>query len=191
MFAWQKKKIVLGSKSPRRKELLGHICPDFEMRIQDVDEVYDPAMDPRMVPEYLAKIKAEALLPTLQENEIILTADTIVLLEGEIIGKPETLEHALEMLQKLNGKRHEVITGCGLLSQEKERYFSVTTEVYFKQLSTEALRYYVEQYKPLDKAGSYGVQEWIGLVGVERIDGSFYNVMGLPVAQLWDELEKF
>lgn len=191
MLAWQSKKLILGSKSPRRKELLAQISPNFEMRIQDVDEVYDPEMNPREVPEYLAKIKAKALLDGLKADEIILTADTIVLLKNEIIGKPVSLENALEMLEKLSGNRHEVITGCCLKSLQKERLFSVTTEVYFKKMETALLRYYVEQFKPLDKAGSYGIQEWIGLVGVERINGSYYNVMGLPVAELWDELEKF
>jgi len=191
MINWQNKKIILGSKSPRRSELLAQITENFEVRIQDVEEIFDAHLDPRKVPEYLAKIKAEALIEKLMEDEIILTADTIVLLENQILGKPKSLDDAYEMLQQLNGKKHEVITGCCLKTKQKERLFSVCTDVYFKNMSLDSLRSYVDKFKPLDKAGSYGVQEWIGMVGVERINGSYYNVMGLPVAQLWDEIENF
>lgn len=184
------KKIVLASKSPRRQELLAQITSNFEIRLQDVEEVYDPNMPVEEVPAYLAGLKAEALRATLAEGEVILAADTVVILDGEIIGKPDHEKMAREMLQCLSGRVHQVITGMCLLSEQKKTYLSVQTEVQFKTLKTEEIAYYVDNFKPLDKAGAYGIQEWIGMIGIERISGSYYNVMGLPLAQLWAELEK-
>lgn len=190
MFLTSPFKIVLASKSPRRQELIKQITPNLEIRIQDVEEIYDSNLAPEKVPEYLAKLKAEALFTSLSDNELIVSADTIVVLENEILGKPRDLAHAKEMLRQLSGKKHQVITGCCLMSNNKTILFSNTTFVYFKNLSEESIAYYVENFKPLDKAGSYGIQEWIGMLGIEKIDGCYYNVMGLPLSQLAEELEK-
>lgn len=190
MFQTSPSKIVLASKSPRRQELIKQISSNLEIRIQDVAEIYDANLAPEKVPEYLAKLKADALFSTLKADEIIVSADTIVILENKILEKPRDLEHAKEMLRELSGKKHQVITGCCLMSSNKTILFSNTTAVYFKKLSPESISYYVNTFKPLDKAGSYGIQEWIGMIGIEKIDGCYYNVMGLPVSQLMDELEK-
>lgn len=191
MVLLQNKKLILGSKSPRRKELLSQITFNLEIRIQEVDEIYEPSISESKVPEYLAELKAKALLSTIQENEIIITADTIVILENTILGKPNSLEDAKSMLQKLSGRKHTVITGCCITDLKKQKSFSVSTNVYFKDLTTEMIDFYVDTFQPLDKAGAYGIQEWIGIVGIEKIDGSYYNVMGLPVAHLWEELNQF
>ncbi len=191
MFISPQTKLILGSKSPRRQELVRHITPNFEIRVQDVAEDFDENMPVTEVPAYLAKIKAEALTGSLQPDEIILSADTVVVLENRILGKPESPEHAKAMLAMLSGKKHTVITGCCLRSLEKEQLFSVHTDVYFNVLTPEQIAYYVSEHLPLDKAGSYGIQEWIGIVGISRIDGCFYNVMGLPVSHLVSELQQF
>lgn len=190
MFQTSPSKIVLASKSPRRQELIKQISSNVEIRIQDVAEIYDSNLAPEKVPEFLAQLKAEALFSTLKNGEIIVSADTIVILENQILEKPADLNHAKEMLQQLSGKKHHVITGCCLMSLNKTILFSNTTAVYFKELSQQAINYYVETFKPLDKAGSYGIQEWIGMIGIEKIDGCYYNVMGLPLSQLVEELEK-
>lgn len=183
--------IILGSKSPRRQELLKGLDLQFEIRTKDTEEIYPEDLDPRKVPAFLAELKAEALLETLSENELLITSDTIVLIDNEILGKPESFEHAVEMLQKLSGKSHDVITGVHLRMKKKNTSFSVTTKVLFKPISEASIRYYIEKYKPYDKAGSYGVQEWIGYTAIDRLEGSYFNVMGLPVAELWEELQLF
>lgn len=183
--------IVLGSKSPRRQELIQHIADRVEVRVQDVDEIFDPEMNSHDVPAYLAELKAAALEPSIKAGEVILTADTVVILDGEIIGKPLSIENAKQMLRKLSGRSHEVISGCCLKTQEKQKTFSVRTRVNFKPLSEENINYYVDRFQPLDKAGAYGIQEWIGMIGVESIEGCYYNVMGLPIASLWEELQNF
>jgi septum formation protein len=183
--------LVLGSKSPRRQELLAGMGFDFEVRTKDTDEDFPDSLAPKEVPTYLAEVKALALVNELKLGEVLITSDTIVLLENEILGKPISPEEAKQMLQKLAGKRHEVITGVHLRNLEKNVSFSVSTKVFFKPLTTEIIDFYVENYKPFDKAGAYGIQEWIGFVGIERIEGSYFNVVGLPVAELWDELNKF
>lgn len=183
--------LVLGSKSPRRQELLAGMGFQFEIRTKETEENYPCDLNPIDVPVYLAEIKANALLETLSDSEILITSDTIVLLEGEILGKPTDAHNAVEMLQKLSGKTHEVITGVCLLSKHKKQTFSVTTKVHFKPLSLDSINYYITNYKPLDKAGSYGIQEWIGYVGIEKIEGSYFNVVGLPTAELWDALKNF
>ncbi len=191
MLHLENTKIVLGSKSPRRQELLKGLGLEFELRTKETEENYPADMNLREVPAFLAEIKADALQDSLAENELLITSDTIVLIEGEILGKPESFEHAVEMLQKLSGKPHEVITGVHLRSAKHHHSFSVTTKVFFKTLPEKDIRYYVENFKPFDKAGSYGIQEWIGYMGIERIEGSYFNVMGLPVAELWDELKRY
>lgn len=183
--------LVLGSKSPRRQELLAGMGFDFEVRTKDTEEDFPDSLSPKEVPAYLAEVKALALVNELKLGEVLITSDTIVLLENEILGKPISPEEAKQMLQKLAGKRHEVITGVHLRNLEKNVSFSVSTKVFFKPLTAEIIDFYVENYKPFDKAGAYGIQEWIGFVGIERIEGSYFNVVGLPVAELWDELNKF
>lgn len=184
-------KLVLGSKSPRRQDLLKGLDLNFEVRTKDTEEIYPDTLDPKLVPAFLAELKADALLETLAENEVLITSDTIVLIENEILGKPESFEHAVEMLQKLSGRSHDVVTGVHLRNKKSGKSFSVTTKVYFKTLSEASIRYYIEKYKPFDKAGAYGVQEWIGYTAIERLEGSYFNVMGLPVAELWEELQLF
>ena len=183
--------LVLGSKSPRRQELLAGMGFDFEVRTKDTDEDFPATIPLKDVPVFLAEIKANALTDDLKKGEVLITSDTIVLLENEILGKPTSPENAKEMLQKLAGKSHEVITGVHLKSLEKSVSFSVSTKVFFKPLTDEMISFYIENYKPFDKAGAYGIQEWIGFVGIERIEGSYFNVVGLPVAELWDALNKF
>jgi septum formation protein len=183
--------LVLGSKSPRRQELLAGMGFDFEVRTKDTDEDFPATIPLKEVPVFLAEIKANALVDELNKGEILITSDTIVLLEDEILGKPTSPENAKEMLQKLAGKSHEVITGVHLRSLEKKVSFSVSTNVFFKPLTPEMISFYIENYKPFDKAGAYGIQEWIGFVGIERIEGSYFNVVGLPVAELWDALNNF
>lgn len=183
--------LVLGSKSPRRQELLAGMGFDFEVRTKDTDEDFPDSLAPKEVPTYLAEVKALALVNELKQGEVLITSDTIVLLENEILGKPTSPENAKQMLQKLAGKSHEVITGVHLRNLEKNVSFSVSTKVFFKPLTVEIIDFYLENYKPFDKAGAYGIQEWIGFVGIERIEGSYFNVVGLPVAELWDELNKF
>ena len=183
--------LVLGSKSPRRQELLAGMGFDFEVRTKDTEEDFPDSLAPKEVPAYLAEVKALALVNELKQGEVLITSDTIVLLENEILGKPTSPENAKQMLQKLAGKSHEVITGVHLRNLEKNVSFSVSTKVFFKPLTVEIIDFYLENYKPFDKAGAYGIQEWIGFVGIERIEGSYFNVVGLPVAELWDELNKF
>ena len=185
-------KLLLASKSPRRQELIKMLeIPYSVVSLGDVDEVYPPDKCPDEVAAYLSKLKASAYKNILNEDEILVTADTIVMIDKEILGKPRDLEDAKRILMKLSGKVHRVITGVTLTSKEKSVTFSTITDVYFAHLSKEHIDFYVEKFKPLDKAGAYGIQEWIGAVGINRIDGSFYNVMGLPVHQLYKELQKF
>lgn len=183
-------KLVLGSKSPRRQELIQQITSNVEIRVQDVKEIYPENLEASKVPEYLSKLKAQALIPSLKENELIICSDTVVILNNQILGKPADLEEAKLMLQQLSGQKHSVVTGCYLISKNSERSFSCQTDVYFNTLEEEIINYYVETFKPLDKAGSYGIQEWIGIVGIEKIDGCYYNVMGLPVSKLIDEINQ-
>lgn len=183
--------LVLGSKSPRRQELLAGMGFQFEIRTKDTDETFPTSLQPVDVPVFLAELKSDALVETLVEGEVLITSDTIVLLEGEILGKPTDATHATEMLRRLAGKSHDVVTGVCLRSAQKKHSFSVSTRVYFKPLSSEQINYYVANYKPFDKAGSYGIQEWIGYVGIDKIEGSYFNVVGLPTAELWDALKAF
>lgn len=183
--------LILGSKSPRRQELLSGMGFDFQVRTKDTDEEYPADLPLKEVPVYLAELKALALLEELKIGEVLITSDTIVLLENEILGKPTSPENAKEMLQKLSAKKHEVITGVHLKSLDKSFSFAVSTKVFFKTLTSENIDFYVENYKPFDKAGAYGIQEWIGFIGIERIEGSYFNVVGLPVSELWDALRTF
>ncbi len=183
--------LVLGSKSPRRQELLEGMGFDFDVRTKDTDERFPDSLSPKEVPLYLAALKANALIDELKQGEVLITSDTIVLLDNEILGKPTSPANAKEMLRKLASNNHEVITGVHLKSLEKSHSFSVSTKVFFKPLTEEMIDFYIENYNPFDKAGSYGIQEWIGFVGIDRIEGSYFNVVGLPVAELWDALNNF
>ena len=182
------KKIVLGSASPRRKQLLEQLDVKCEVRKKEVAEDYPATLSPRDVPVYLAELKAQPLIPNLEENEVLLTSDTVVILEGQILEKPANRAAAFDMLKRLSGKMNEVVTGVHLRSREDTASFYVSTQVFFKSLKTEEIEYYIEHYRPFDKAGAYGIQEWIGQIGVERISGCFYNVMGLPVQKVWEIL---
>lgn len=185
-------KIVLGSNSPRRRELLAGLDIDFEVQtIPGIDESFPETLRPDEVPGYIAGKKAEAYLPSMSEDELLITADTIVWTFGEILGKPKDREDAIAMLRKLSGRVHEVITGVCITTKEKRVSFSASSAVSFAALDEEEIAYYVDRYRPFDKAGGYGIQEWIGYVAVESINGSFYNVMGLPVRLLYQELKRF
>lgn len=184
--------IILGSNSPRRKELLAGLDLDFEVKvIPGLEEHYPTNLQPEEIPVFLAKQKAAAYIPTLPEKTLLITADTIVWNRNEVIGKPKNREDAIQMLQSLSGHEHHVVTGVCLTTTEKQKAFSVISAVKFATLTNEEIGYYVDKYQPFDKAGAYGIQEWIGYVGVENINGSFYNVMGLPVQRLYQELKKF
>ncbi len=186
------KTVILASASPRRRMLIEGLDIPLEIVTGiEADESFPAGMDREEIPVFLAGKKAEAAQHLLREDIILLTADTIVLLDGEMVGKPADEETAKKMLQRLSGRKHRVITGVCLRSTEKEKCFSTATDVYFGILTPEEIDYYVNTYKPLDKAGSYGIQEWIGYVSVEKIEGSFYNVMGLPVHQVYRYLKEF
>ncbi len=181
--------IVLGSKSPRRQALVKELGIPTEVRVIEVEEIYPKDLDPEKVPVYLAELKAQAHLSKLKENEILLTSDTIVLLENEVIGKPKSIEEAKQLLAKLSGKSHTVITGVYLASKSKKVKFSSHTKVHFSTLSEEEIAYYVDKFQPMDKAGSYAIQEWIGYIGVQKIEGCYYNVMGLPLHDVYQHLK--
>lgn len=186
-----KYKIVLASGSPRRRELLAGLDIDFEVRVMpDVDESYPEGLTGVEIAQAISRKKADAYRKTLQDKELIITADTIVYMRGEVIGKPTDEEEARNMLRKLSGRVHQVVTGVTLLSKDFERSFVSVSNVTFSRLTNDEIEYYVNNYHPLDKAGAYGIQEWIGFVGVERIEGSYFNVMGLPIQRLYQELKK-
>ena len=184
-------KIILASKSPRRKELLSGLDLAFEVIIHEVDEVFPSDLPMEEIPVYLAKLKAEPFFDELKSDTLVITADTIVWIDGVVLGKPNDYAHAQEMLRQLSGKKHVVITGVCLTTKEKQVAFSASTDVYFKELTDQEIDYYLSRYHPYDKAGSYGVQEWIGYIAIEKIEGSYFNVMGLPVQRLYEELIKF
>jgi len=187
-----KNKIILASNSPRRKQLLHDMALDFEIRVKQVNENFPENMQKEKVALYLCEKKASAFSQEeIAEDEIIITADTIVCLGDQILNKPGDRDHAIEMLKTLSGKKHEVITGVCLRSREKVKSFFVSTNVYFKNLTQIEIEYYVDHLKPFDKAGAYGIQEWIGYIGIEKIEGSYFNVVGLPTARLYEELGKF
>lgn len=180
--------IVLGSNSPRRKELLQQLGFDFVVKKFEVDETFPPDLEVKEIPLFLAKKKGEHQKMEMHPSELIITADTIVICDGKPMGKPIDYDDAIEMLQFLSDKTHLVISGVCATTVDKTISFSSTTEVTFKSLSLEEIAYYVRNYQPLDKAGAYGIQEWIGMIGISKIKGSYYNVMGLPVDQLFNVL---
>lgn len=184
-----KTKLILASNSPRRKELLGGLGIPFEVRVlQGIDESYPETVPTDKIAEFIATNKAKAY--DVAADEILITADTVVIVDGEILGKPADADDARQMLRKLSGKSHHVITGVSLKSYDKQKTFSVDTEVTFKTMSESEIDYYVTRYKPFDKAGAYGIQEWIGYIGVTSLRGSYFNVVGFPVQRIYDELCK-
>ena len=203
-----KYKIILASNSPRRRELLAGLDVNFEVKVLNgIDESYPDDLDAYQVAEFIAQKKAEAYRSLLNEEEssaeenLILTADTVVIApaadeqndqegKGIILGKPKTADDAVRMLRMLSGKTHHVVTGVCLTTKEEQRHFSVTTEVSFKELTDWEINYYISHYKPFDKAGAYGIQEWIGYIGCTGLNGSYFNVMGLPVQHIYEEMLK-
>jgi septum formation protein len=181
--------LILASGSPRRQYLLREIGIQFEVKVREVDEQWPPHLHREEIPIYLSALKAAAFEPSeLGPNNILITADTIVLLNSEVVGKPRDRADAIEILEKLSGNRHEVITGVTLRTSGRQQSFSVESEVWFRKFEREEIEWYIDTFKPYDKAGAYGIQEWIGYVGIERIHGSFFNVMGLPTQRLYVEL---
>ncbi|MEG1950633.1 MAG: Maf family nucleotide pyrophosphatase [Odoribacter sp.] len=184
-------KIILASASPRRHQLMEEAGFKFEVRLKHTEEIYPKELQTEKIPEYLAYLKAKAFENELKADELLITADTIVCLGTKTLGKPAHREDAIEMLHQLSGHKHTVVTGVCLTTVRQQKSFSALTDVYFKNLTNEEIIYYIDHYKPFDKAGAYGIQEWIGYIGIERIDGSFYNVMGLPIQKLYEALKYF
>ncbi len=182
---------ILASKSPRRQELLKLIIPEFEVRLKDVDETFPENLLKEEIPVYLSELKAQPFLNDLADKDLLITADTIVWFNGRLLGKPKDENEARIMLQLLSGNEHQVISGVCLTSKTKQKLFFSVSNVQFKPLSESEIEYYITEFKPFDKAGAYGIQEWIGVIGIIHIEGSFYNVMGLPVQKLYDEIQKF
>ena len=182
-------RVVLASNSPRRRELLAGLGIDFEVRVlPDIAEGYPDGLSATQIAEYIAREKADAYRQQMGADELIITADTIVVCGGEVLGKPADAADARRMLHLLSGRTHQVVTGVCLMTAQRQRCFAVETDVTFKALSDEEISYYIERYRPFDKAGAYGIQEWIGYIGVTGINGSYFNVMGLPVQRLYSEL---
>ncbi|MBN1596916.1 MAG: septum formation protein Maf [Bacteroidales bacterium] len=185
-------RIILASQSPRRKMLMEGLDIQFEVIVRNnIDENYPDTLTMEEIPVFLADRKSEGYLDLLNSNTIIITADTIVWHNDKVVGKPENTEEAKKILMSLSGSSHIVITGVCIRSEKNKKVFSSISEVLFRKLTSEEISYYAETYKPLDKAGAYGIQEWIGYIGIESIKGSFYNVMGLPVQTLYTELQQF
>lgn len=185
------KKIILASKSPRRQELLKGLDIQFEIKTKEVDESYPLNMKPEQVPVFLAEKKADAFVDLLEKDTILITSDTIVIQGKNILEKPNSIEEGKAMIRKLSGQVHTVVTGVCIRTLEKSISFSDETRVLFTDLTDDEIDYYMKNYQPFDKAGSYGVQEWIGYVGIERLEGSYYNVMGLPVHKVYTALKTF
>lgn len=186
-----KHKIILASKSPRRQELLKGLNIDFEIRLKDIDEIYPSHLSEAQIPVYLAELKASAYENDLKNDELLITSDTIVCLKGKVMEKPKNATEAKEMLSQLSANTHKVYSAVCLKSRDKQISFYDQTSVRFKPLSTDEIDYYVDHYQPYDKAGAYGVQEWIGYIAIEEMKGSYYTVMGLPMHLLYKELMKF
>jgi len=184
------RKIILASQSPRRKELLSGLGVAFTVEVPNVDEKYPSSLPPEEVPAFLAGIKADAFREKVGENEIVITADTIVIHEGQILEKPIDRKDAIQMLKKLSGSSHSVVTAVCIMTKDARNVFSDRSEVEFAALEDEEIAFYVDQYKPYDKAGAYGVQDWIGYIGIRRIEGSYFTVMGLPVHRVYEALKR-
>lgn len=187
----EKYELILASKSPRRQQLLRDLGLNFSVQSMDIPEVFPESLGMTEVPVYLAELKAEAFRPQLKDNQLVITADTIVWLDGHVLNKPADYDEGFRMLSNLSGKKHQVITGVCLLSANKKISFYALTDVWFKPLTDEEIHYYLVHYQPYDKAGAYGIQEWIGYVGINHIEGSFFNVMGLPIQSVYEHLKTF
>lgn len=188
---FEKYELILASKSPRRQQLLADLGLKFTVQLMDVPEDFPEGLGMTEVPVYLAELKAEAFRPLLKDNQLVITADTIVWLDGQVMNKPVDYADGFRMLKELSGRKHQVLTGVCLLSTQKKVSFYALTDVWFKELSDEEIHYYLENYRPFDKAGAYGIQEWIGYIGIYHIEGSFFNVMGLPIQSLYEHLKAF
>jgi septum formation protein len=184
-------RIILGSGSPRRHYLLNELGIEYETRVNsDLEETYPVTLSLEEIPVYLAKLKSRAIMKEVPRDTLLITADTIVCLEGQVINKPKDRADAVSILKRLSGNKHEVLTGVCLRMAKKMHSFHASSMVWFAMLEEEEINYYIDQYKPYDKAGAYGVQEWIGYVGIEKIEGSYFNVMGLPIQKVYHELKK-
>ena len=184
------RKIILASKSPRRFELMKMAGFEFVVDSKNVDEAHPPGLSPELIPEFLARKKAEAFRKEISGDTIVIGADTIVLLDGVIYEKPTDRDHAIKMLTTLSGRMHEVITGVYIFTPSKEVVFSEKTKVYFNEISRDEIEYCVDNFKPYDKAGSYACQEWIGAIAIRRFEGDYFNVVGLPINRVYKELKK-
>ena len=185
------KKLILASGSPRRQELLKSLGVPFEIRLKEIDEIYPKHLKKNEISDYLAKLKSDAFIEELSPKDLLITSDTIVWHQNTALGKPKSKEDAFKMLQKLSGKTHEVISSVCLKSLQKEDIFNSITKVTFKELSTKEIQFYIDNYNPMDKAGAYGIQDWIGQIGVTKIEGSYFNVMGFPIHKIYSQLLKF
>lgn len=186
--------IILASQSPRRREILKMLGVDFKVVVKDTDETFPPELQGGAIPEHIAVLKASAFdsdLQSMPDNTIIIASDTIVYIDNKVIGKPKGREDAIEMLKTLSGRCHQVLTGVCIKTKNRQRSFFAESKVWFRELSDDEITYYVDNYKPFDKAGAYAVQEWIGAAAIAKIEGSYYNVMGLPSQMLYNELLKF
>tara|TARA_Y100000385_G_C13108052_1_gene649651 strand:- start:6870 stop:7463 length:594 start_codon:yes stop_codon:yes gene_type:complete len=185
------KKLILASGSPRRQELLKSLGVPFEIRLKEIDEIYPKQLKKSEISDYLAKLKSDAFIEELSPKDLLITSDTIVWHQNTALGKPKSKEDAFKMLQKLSGKTHEVISSVCLKSLQKEDIFNSITKVTFKELSSKEIQFYIDNYNPMDKAGAYGIQDWIGQIGVTKIEGSYFNVMGFPIHKIYSQLLKF
>lgn len=186
-----KYRIILASRSPRRQQLLREMGLRFDVVIREFDESYPEHLSGREIAEYISSSKAHSFKEEISGNEIVITADTVVWCDNQVLGKPVDTDDAVRMLKEISGNTHEVITGVSIFSKWKEITFSESTKVTFEEMSLEEMRHYAEKYKPFDKAGAYGIQEWIGIIGCSHIEGSYFNVVGLPVQRLYKELSHF
>ena len=185
------KNLILASGSPRRQELLKSLGVPFEIRLKEIDEDYPKHLKKSEISDYLAQLKSNAFAEELNPKDLLITSDTIVWYHNMALGKPKSKDDAFQMLQKLSGKTHEVITSVCLKSLQKEDIFNSITKVTFKELSSEEIQFYIDNYNPMDKAGAYGIQDWIGQIGVTKIEGSYFNVMGFPIHKIYSQLLKF
>ena len=185
------KKLILASSSPRRQELIRGIDIQFEIRVYEVEENYPSDLSNNDIPEYLARLKASVFNNKLTKNEVVVTSDTIVINNDQILVKPSDKKQASEMLKKLSGQMHRVLTSVCLTSSDKQVCFTEESKVYFKNLDEDEINYYIENYNPYDKAGGYGIQDWLGFIAIEKIEGSYYNIMGLPTHRLYEVLKQF
>ena len=182
---------ILASKSPRRNQLLKSLGIEFKIKTKGVEEIYPDNLTKEEIPVFLAELKAKPFLAELKINDLLITADTIVWFNGKVLGKPKDKLEAIQMLQQLSGNEHQVISGVCLTSSHKKKSFYSVSNVKFKILTNSEIEYYVAEFEPYDKAGAYGIQEWIGFIGITHIEGSFYNVMGLPIQKLYEQIQKF